>query len=55
MLNAQIPGPPPTEQIVLDKVEVNPPLNDAVFTRADLEALASGKNTTATAAVKPAQ
>lgn len=32
-----------SEQIILDKVEVNPDLNDALFTRADLEAATTGK------------
>lgn len=34
-----------SEQIVLDKVEVNPKLNDSVFTKADLEAGAKSKQT----------
>ncbi len=34
-----------SEQILLEKVEVNPQLNDAVFSRADLETAASGKPT----------
>ncbi len=39
------PGAPPvSEQILLDKVEVNANLNDALFTRADLEAAATSKS-----------
>jgi outer membrane lipoprotein-sorting protein len=34
-----------SEQILLEKVEVNPQLNDAAFSRADLETAASGKST----------
>jgi len=33
------------EKIVLDKVEVNPPLNDSLFTKAQLEAAAAGVKT----------
>jgi hypothetical protein len=44
-----------SEQILLDKVEVNPKLNDALFSRADLDAAASGKPAATTAAVKLAR
>lgn len=45
VLNAQAVARAPqvSEQILLDKVEVNPSLNDALFTRADLEAAATAK------------
>lgn len=44
-----------SEQILLDKVEVNPKLNDALFSRADLDAAASGKPTATAAALKSAR
>jgi hypothetical protein len=44
-----------SEQILLDKVEVNPKLNDALFSRADLDAAASGKPAATTEAVNLAR
>jgi hypothetical protein len=44
-----------SEQILLEKVAVNPQLNDAVFSRADLEAAVSGKTTATMAPLKVAR
>ncbi|MBB5058730.1 hypothetical protein HDF16_003444 [Granulicella aggregans] len=56
VLNPTVQGrggaPVASEQMTLEKVEVNPALNDALFTKADLVALA-GSQTFATRVSKP--
>lgn len=47
--------PKASEQILLDKVEVNPKLDDALFSKADLDAVANGKPVATAAAAKPAR
>jgi outer membrane lipoprotein-sorting protein len=44
--------PMASEQIQLETIEVNPKLSDALFSKADLDAVASGKPTAVAAAVK---
>jgi len=44
-----------SEQILVEKVEVNPQLKDAAFSRADLEAAVSGKTTATMAPLKVAR